>query len=40
MSCSGTARVRFISVFIDADTWWYLSTMNVGDVPNMQTLTD
>ncbi len=36
----GDGSVRFISVFIDADTWWFLSTMNVGDVPNMQSLAD
>jgi hypothetical protein len=32
--------VRFISVFIDSDTWWYLSTMNAGDLPNMQTFAE
>ena len=36
----GDGSVRFISVFIDADTWWFLSTMNVGDVPNLQTLAE
>jgi prepilin-type N-terminal cleavage/methylation domain-containing protein/prepilin-type processing-associated H-X9-DG protein len=36
----GDGSVRFISAFIDGDTWWYLSTMNVGDLPNMQTLAE
>ena len=36
----GDGSVRFISSFIDGDTWWYLSTMNVGDLPNMQTLAE
>ncbi len=36
----GDGSVRFITTFIDGDTWWYLSTMNAGDVPNMQTLAE
>jgi prepilin-type N-terminal cleavage/methylation domain-containing protein/prepilin-type processing-associated H-X9-DG protein len=36
----GDGSVRFVSVFIDANTWWFLSTMNVGDTPNMQTLAE
>jgi prepilin-type processing-associated H-X9-DG protein len=36
----GDGGVRFISAFIDADTWCYLSTMNVGDVPSLQTLAE
>jgi prepilin-type processing-associated H-X9-DG protein len=29
----GDGSARFISAFMDANTWWYLSTMNEGDVP-------
>jgi prepilin-type N-terminal cleavage/methylation domain-containing protein len=29
----GDGSVRFISSFIDPNTWWALSTMNRGDVP-------
>jgi prepilin-type processing-associated H-X9-DG protein len=29
----GDGSVRFISAFIDSNTWWHLSTMNLGDVP-------
>jgi prepilin-type processing-associated H-X9-DG protein len=29
----GDGSARMVSAFIDANTWWYLSTMNVGDVP-------
>jgi prepilin-type N-terminal cleavage/methylation domain-containing protein/prepilin-type processing-associated H-X9-DG protein len=36
----GDGSVRFISCFIDSDTWWYLSTMNAGDLPNMQTFAE
>jgi prepilin-type N-terminal cleavage/methylation domain-containing protein/prepilin-type processing-associated H-X9-DG protein len=36
----GDGSVRFITAFIDGDTWWYLSTMNAGDTPNMQTLAE
>ena len=31
----GDGSVRFISAFIDGDTWWALSTMNVGDLPQL-----
>ena len=31
----GDGSVRFVSAFIDGDTWWALSTMNVGDVPQL-----
>jgi prepilin-type N-terminal cleavage/methylation domain-containing protein len=29
----GDGSVRFISAFINPNTWWALSTMNTGDVP-------
>jgi prepilin-type N-terminal cleavage/methylation domain-containing protein len=29
----GDGSARFVSAFMDANTWWYLSTMNVGEVP-------
>jgi prepilin-type N-terminal cleavage/methylation domain-containing protein/prepilin-type processing-associated H-X9-DG protein len=31
----GDGSVRFVSAFIDGDTWWALSTMNMGDVPQL-----
>ncbi len=31
----GDGSVRFVSAFISGDTWWTLSTMNVGDVPQL-----
>ena len=31
----GDGSVRFVSAFISGDTWWALSTMNVGDVPQL-----
>jgi prepilin-type N-terminal cleavage/methylation domain-containing protein/prepilin-type processing-associated H-X9-DG protein len=34
----GDGSVRFISAFIDANTWWYLSTMNVGEMADLSTL--
>jgi hypothetical protein len=29
----GDGAVRFISAFINPNTWWALSTMNKGDIP-------
>jgi prepilin-type processing-associated H-X9-DG protein len=29
----GDGSVRFISTFINPNTWWALSTMNTGDLP-------
>ncbi len=29
----GDGSVRFVSAFIDGNTWWALSTINMGDVP-------
>ena len=29
----GDGSVRFMSAFIDPNTWWALSTMNTGDIP-------
>jgi hypothetical protein len=29
----GDGSVRFISTFINPNTWWALSTMNTGDIP-------
>jgi prepilin-type N-terminal cleavage/methylation domain-containing protein len=34
----GDGGVRFISAFCDQNTWWYLSTMNQGDTPNLDAL--
>ncbi|HXY37072.1 MAG TPA: DUF1559 domain-containing protein [Planctomycetaceae bacterium] len=34
----GDGAVRWISAFIDQNTWWYLSTMNGGEEVSLQTL--
>jgi prepilin-type N-terminal cleavage/methylation domain-containing protein/prepilin-type processing-associated H-X9-DG protein len=34
----GDGSVRFVSAFIDPDTWWFLSTMNGGDTPDLSIL--